>query len=190
MSRRTKLKNQPAFVDPLTGVMMKVCSICEVTKPLTEFVKSKERPDGVVGHCKECRNKIRREEEYAPDSEKFARIQREGRKKHPTRYRMYDLKKRFRLSPEAYYSLLESQDGKCAGCGSEDSGEESGSWHVDHDHNCCANKSGRTCGKCVRGILCRWCNMALGNAKENSSRLRGLADYIDRVRLSSVASAP
>jgi hypothetical protein len=43
-------------------------------------------------------------------------------------------------------------------------------WHVDHDHETGA----------VRGVLCRWCNLTLGNAKENVNRLRRAADYLDR----------
>jgi hypothetical protein len=30
---------------------------------------------------------------------------------------------------------------------------------VDHDHACCQKKN-RSCGKCIRGLLCHTCNIA------------------------------
>lgn len=33
---------------------MKVCSICQVEKSLTEFHKNKSRKDGIQSHCKPC----------------------------------------------------------------------------------------------------------------------------------------
>lgn len=34
---------------------------------------------------------------------------------------------------------------------------------VDHDHRCCPQTGGRqTCGKCIRGGMCRQCNAAIG----------------------------
>jgi len=49
--------------------------------------------------------------------------------------------------------MYESQDGRCAGCGtpSPDSALD-----VDHDHACCLREF--SCGACVRGLLCASCN--------------------------------
>lgn len=49
---------------------------------------------------------------------------------------------------------------------------------VDHDHNCCSFAG--SCGKCVRGLLCHGCNIALGVTKEDPRRIQGLLDYLDR----------
>lgn len=36
-------------------------------------------------------------------------------------------------------------------------------FHIDHDHSCC--NGGTSCGKCIRGLLCRSCNMSLGHVE-------------------------
>ena len=41
---------------------------------------------------------------------------------------------------------------------------------IDHDHSCCPIKSS-SCGSCVRGIICRKCNMALGSFKDSTDEL-------------------
>lgn len=49
---------------------------------------------------------------------------------------------------------------------------------VDHDHSCCIGNY--SCGKCVRGVLCRGCNISLGYMKEDRDRVLGLAEYMLR----------
>lgn len=66
-------------------------------------------------------------------------------------------------------ALFAGQGFQCASCTGKDPGHKLG-WHLDHDH-----KSGR-----IRGILCHACNLSLGHAKEDPTRLRALANYIER----------
>ena len=47
---------------------------------------------------------------------------------------------------------------------------------VDHDHGCCPGE--RSCGKCVRGLVCRDCNAMLGLARDNADSLRRAASYL------------
>ncbi|WP_329046975.1 endonuclease VII domain-containing protein [Streptomyces sp. NBC_01422] len=72
------------------------------------------------------------------------------------------------MTVEEYRSRLQEQDGRCAICG--DVPEEGKRLNIDHDH-----ASGA-----VRELLCRWCNYALGNAKDDPARLRAMAAYLDR----------
>jgi len=74
----------------------------------------------------------------------------------------------FSLSTDEVVELLGR--GKCDACG------ETNRLCIDHDHSCC-NKNG-SCGKCVRGLLCTWCNATLGHAKDDVSRLEKLIEYL------------
>lgn len=49
---------------------------------------------------------------------------------------------------------------------------------IDHDHACCPGS--KACGKCVRGRICTNCNSALGHAKDDIDRLKGLIAYLER----------
>ena len=78
--------------------------------------------------------------------------------------------------------MLEQQDYCCYICREPFDLSILGSYHVDHDHGCCppVGKKGsyKTCGKCVRSLLCKNCNLALGFAKEEISRLEAMVAYI------------
>jgi len=89
--------------------------------------------------------------------------------------------KRYGLTPESFDALLASQGGCCAICGSDDPGTKHGKWHVDHDHSCCPDAiTARTCGQCVRGLLCNGCNLALGHMNDDVDRLRKAIAYLSR----------
>jgi hypothetical protein len=69
------------------------------------------------------------------------------------------IKNCFNLSAKEYWQLFEDQNGICAICGK--SPEENGQkLSVDHDHSCCDGR--KSCGMCVRGLLCSQCNRAIG----------------------------
>lgn len=75
------------------------------------------------------------------------------------------VKLRYGISLAQYLAKYSSQDGKCAVCQK---------WFevlcIDHDHKT----------KIVRDLLCKTCNLALGNVLEDSAIATGLADYINR----------
>lgn len=84
---------------------------------------------------------------------------------------------RFRLRRDVYDAMLERQGGACAACGGDNSAASKG-WHVDHDHSCCPGA--RSCGQCIRGLLCAGCNVALGHVHDSIEQLRALISYLEQ----------
>lgn len=78
---------------------------------------------------------------------------------------------RLGITEDQYNNLLEAQGHACAMC-RKPFGDEYPQF--DHDHSCCPppNDGGRTktCGKCVRGLLCFRCNTALGYIERYGGR--------------------
>lgn len=68
--------------------------------------------------------------------------------------------KRYGVTPEDIEGMLWLQDDTCALCRKR----LHGVFDVDHDHACCPPTSDwrKSCGKCIRGLLCRRCNFRLG----------------------------
>lgn len=85
-------------------------------------------------------------------------------KLHRSRARMYS------LTDEQIIAML--HDAECAICARVDD------LNIDHDHACCPGE--QSCGKCVRGILCRSCNTALGYAKDSTETLEGMIAYLKK----------
>lgn len=71
-----------------------------------------------------------------------------------------------------------SEQGGCGICGTDKPRNEGfrNGWHVDHDHNCCP--SDRTCGRCIRGVLCADCNKLIGLAHDSVLRLQQAVSYL------------
>lgn len=131
---------------------LKRCTWCFRWKPVDEFHNAKHTKTGKACHCRECRASI------------------QGRKdKHKTRL------KRHGLDVGEFAVILAAQEGKCLGCGM--ALDSSGATHVDHLHSCCPTPS-RSCGKCIRALLCGNCNAILGLAKDNWQTLLDLANLV------------
>lgn len=79
----------------------------------------------------------------------------------------YDMSVRYSFSHE---DMLWADSTPCQICGRDDQP------FIDHDHACCPDSN--SCGLCVRGILCRWCNAGLGSFKDNPELLEGAARYL------------
>lgn len=77
----------------------------------------------------------------------------------------------------AFDALLETQGHRCACCGAPDPGGVYG-WCVDHDHACCPGD--RSCGRCIRGLICGPCNKGLGHFKDSIETMQAGIRYLQR----------
>ena len=143
---------------------LKRCPKCREEKTLDGFYS---KPNGKPGsYCKTCTRIV---------SDRWTR---ENPEKHAPVWRKATLK-RYNLTLAGYDDLLAAQGGVCAICKTDTPGG-TGRFHVDHDHACCPEKM-RSCGKCIRGLLCAYCNMHLTGV--DPERLRRAADYVENFRV-------
>ncbi len=84
--------------------------------------------------------------------------------------REYYLKNKFGITVERWNEMLATQDGCCYLCADPLDPKHT---HVDHSHACCPGD--RSCGKCVRGLACRWCNQGVGQFRDDPERMRRAA---------------
>lgn len=139
----------------------KWCARCDTTKSASEFYTNCAAKDGLQTYCKPCL-KAYELERYHKNPARRLKIQRKS-----------DLKRKYGLTQEAYDSMISDQNGMCAICL-----EKPEKFCVDHDHSCCEGE--KSCGKCIRQLLCPSCNLALGNMRDDPQRLRAAADYLER----------
>ena len=90
-------------------------------------------------------------------------------------YRRHQMKKKYSLTLEKYDEILKLQNNSCAICKTHSS-EFKDSLYVDHDRSCCPSKI--TCGNCIRGLLCKKCNFALGLLNDNEAIMQEALNYI------------
>lgn len=83
----------------------------------------------------------------------------------------YRRKHRYGVTPELYQEMHTKQGGRCATCGGTPD-----KFYIDHDHACCAGT--KSCGGCVRGLLCFNCNTALGQVRDDPRVLLAMVDYL------------
>jgi hypothetical protein len=111
------------------------------------------------GHTADCRT------EKALESSRVPRTARRGgvispRNTDPAlaaRWRVTYKLNRYGLTRDQFDQLLEEQGNACAMCRVEF--EDFQKICIDHDHACCPDEK-KSCGECVRGLLCISCNAA------------------------------
>jgi hypothetical protein len=76
--------------------------------------------------------------------------------------------KRYGITVEQYFAMLEAQHGVRAICQRSAVGTKA-KWHIDHDHETHE----------VRGLLCHHCNTALGHVRDSIDVLRRMIEYLE-----------
>lgn len=133
------------------------------------------------GACKQCvseKAQVRRGNKTPEQKKKEVEATLKWKKKHPESVRRSHHRGRYNLPPEVFDKMLFEQEGKCFICSVLfDYLTVDTTPYVDHDHNCCSGK--RSCGICVRGLICRGCNIMLGAARDNITTLRNATQYLE-----------
>lgn len=122
----------------------KFCNKCSSIKDISCFSK---RGNGYQPWCKEC-SAAHNKQWNATNQDTIA-----------PRRKINARKNRYGLTEDAYQLLLKEQNYLCACCKLAEPA------HVDHDHSCCPGV--KTCGNCVRGLLCVSCNTFIGRIEAN-----------------------
>lgn len=136
-------------------LIVKQCRRCKKDKFFDEFYKLASSSDGLRSYCKIC----------TVAANTASRTRDHGRR--------YELKRDFGITLEQYQIMEESQQHRCAVCKEPETIEYApgkiSRLCVDHDHD-----TGR-----IRGLLCKRCNRAIGLLRDDPSRLRTAADYLE-----------
>ncbi len=139
----------------------KWCGLCREELPRAAFFRSGTSPDGLFYRCRECHAGAKRARDYG-------------------------------LPIARYVAMLEKQGHACAICRQP---ETAYSQHgtirrlsVDHDHRCCPGK--KSCGKCVRALLCTRCNTVIGLVQENTEILGALERYLNSLEAQRASRGP
>jgi len=125
---------------------------CGETKYATEFYVRDKKTGRRHSACKECDKKRVKARHQA----------------NPERTKNNDLKRLYGITLNEYNQMLTEQNNQCAVCHTTDPGGKHGKFMVDHCH---------TTGK-VRGLLCKRCNIALGEVGDNISTLQKMIEYL------------
>ena len=133
--------------------LYRTCMTCSVEKHITEFYMRDKKTGRRHSACKEC-DKARVKARHQAN---------------PERTRNNDLKRNYGITLQEHQEMYEKQNGVCATCKKPGDGKWKKLW-VDHDH-----KTGK-----VRQLLCRRCNMILGQADDNISLFSEYIKYLQK----------
>jgi hypothetical protein len=132
---------------------MKKCCRCGENKDESGFGKCKREKSGLRRECRTCHTKS------------TVAWRENNKDKVKDRYLRYT----YGITLEQYKEMFKQQEGRCAICPKHQS-ELPTDLCVDHDH--ITNK--------VRGLLCDFCNVSLGNFNDSKETLLKAIAYLER----------
>lgn len=149
---------------PLQDPDIKGCSVCGRVLPSTTFYEDRRSKSGLQSACKDC----------------FGHRVKTFYLQYPEK-RVSQRRARYNIN---FNALWDKQGGNCALCGEpmEIGGQRSLSAVIDHDHSCCSGSVGKSCGKCVRGLLHNHCNKFLGHIENRHLMVEQAIVYLTRWR--------
>lgn len=164
----------------------KECKQCRQLLDRSHFHNDNRRVDGLFPYCKPCRRlrsgaKPMRRTQWSSKSD-YDRKRRTALKNAPGHRKAYRAKylwSTYRITVDEYNQLLVEQGGGCAICHKKPS-ELSRELAVDHDHACCSGS--RSCGGCIRGLLCNSCNTVLGHLRDDIDLMQKAINYLASYR--------
>ena len=146
--------------------MKKICKKCGVEKTADEFYKEKRVKDGLQARCKDC-CKADAKAIFDANPEPYRE---RARAIPPDAQRWAKILRKYGLTKEEYYAILDRQGGHCALCPATTSGHNmTDDLLVDHCHET----------NTVRGLLCQDCNLLLGCVKDKRKRLIAAMFYLN-----------
>jgi hypothetical protein len=89
-------------------------------------------------------------------------------------------KSTYGITENDYQQMLEVQENRCANPQCRvifDLADNAKTPCIDRDHNCC--NGSKSCGRCVRGLLCNSCNKGIGNFDDSIAKISGILDYLE-----------
>lgn len=115
----------------------------------------------------------------AENRDKISKQQKEYYESNKDNIRKKYLRDKYKITLEQYNKMLEEQDYVCAICKQHNAAGQALS--VDHDHKCCPGA--RSCGDCVRALLCSKCNTGLGQFRDDEDYLQEALNYIKKYKI-------
>ncbi len=88
-----------------------------------------------------------------------------------------DMLSKHNITMAVYRTMLAAQSGTCKICQEPPSSERGNRLYIDHNHACCPT-NGRSCGRCIRGLLCGNCNSGIGMLREREDLFLRAAAYV------------
>ena len=113
------------------------------------------------------RNKHKYKDYYTNNAERIRANRKKRYAANPEVQKERSRRHKHGITSEQFDFMLMIQDYKCAACRTTKP-KGKGNWHIDHCH-----ETGH-----IRGLLCHYCNVALGNANDSIDRLQSLINYL------------